>query len=653
MLGGDCESHDAFLPMKTRFLSAKSLCAFVALGCFLFSKSTQAQSGSTQPVSLAQANDHVTVGNGIVSFEVVKTNGNIRDLKYGSVSILAEPGYLDWISGGNNHIGNGEFAVVTDPQKNGGEMCEVSITQKYAPGGKSPFDVELHYVLLRGDSGLYSFVVFSHAKDYPAGGIGQSRWVLRLDDKVFDFINVDEKRRRVMPPSNTPAKILGPKESSQFTEGPFKGFITDKYHFFVDVGDHFFHGWTSTQKHIGCWIVYGSNEAQNGGPTKQTNSAHFGRMLFKIITCGHYGGNTESVAAGQEWRKIYGPWMLYLNSGGNNDALWADAKKQAEKQRAAWPLAWMKHPEFPLAAMRGTVRGQLHIGDPQDAMTSPANAWVGLAAPEPDWQKQSNGYQFWVHADKDGSFVIPNVRAGDYTLYAFTDGVMDEFRHDGVKVEKGGAVNLGTLDWKPVRHGKQLWQIGKPDRTAKEFRHGDDYRQWGLWLKYPEEFPNGVNFEIGKSGECTDWNYAQVNVQKDGQWIGTKWNILFDMAQPPKSGTATLRIAFASTHNAKLTVFVNDQPVGGFRTAADNAMIRAGIHGQYSEEDFCFDAALLKPGRNTISLEQSAAGNVQKSVMYDCVRLELDDSQPFDKSKVVRRKRTAEPAAEKEAESAD
>jgi rhamnogalacturonan endolyase len=366
--------------MKTRFLSAKSLCAFIALGCFLFSKSAQAESAVTHPVTLSQSNDHVTLGNGIVSFEVVKTNGNIRDLKYGSVPIFAEPGYLDWISGGNNHIGNGEFAVVADPQKNGGEMCEVSITQKYAPDAKSSFDVELHYVLRRGDSGLYCFVVFSHAKDYPAGGIAQSRWVLRLDDKVFDFINVDEKRRRVMPPSNTPAKILGPKESSQFTEGPFKGFITDKYHFFVDVGDHFFHGWTSTQKHIGCWIVYGSNEAQNGGPTKQTNSAHFGRMLFKIITCGHYGGTTESVAAGQEWRKIYGPWMLYLNSGGNNDALWADAKKQAEKQRAAWPLAWMNHPEFPLAAMRGTVRGQLHISDPQDASASPRPSPTGRSS---------------------------------------------------------------------------------------------------------------------------------------------------------------------------------------------------------------------------------------------------------------------------------
>ncbi len=605
------------------------------------------------PVKLTDAGEHVVLTNRIVSFEVVKNDGNIRELKYGDVPIFSEPGYLDWQSGGNNHIGKGDFAVVTDPARNGGAMAEVSVTQKYAPGARSAFDVELHYVLRRGESGLYCFAVFSHPKEYPAAGIGQSRWVLRLDDKVFDFINVDEQRRRLMPPSKTPAKVLGPKESSMFTEGPFAGFITDKYHFFVDAGDHFVHGWTGTQKRIGCWVLNGSNESQNGGPTKQHNSAHFGRMLFKILTCGHYGGTSVNVAAGEEWRKIYGPWMLYLNSGGEKDALWADAKKRAEAERAAWPLAWMKHPEYPLAQERGKVKGALHITDPQDPSASPANAWVGLAASAPDWQKQSNGYQFWVHADKQGRFTIPNVRPGDYTLYAFVGGVMDEFRHDGVKVAKGGTVDLGALDWKPVRHGKQLWQIGTPDRTAGEFRHGDDYRQWGLWQKYPQDFPNGVNFVIGKSKERNDWNYAQVNVQQDGKWVGTKWNILFNLAEAPKAGTATLRIAFASTHNAKLAVFVNDQPIDRLSTGMDNAMIRAGIHGQYSGQDVVFDAALLKSGTNTIALEQSAGGNVQKSVMYDCLRLELDDSHPFDKTKAPKRNGDNKPVGNESSDPAD
>lgn len=576
--------------------------------------------------------DRVTLENGKVSFSVLKKNGNILDLKYAGRSILSEQGYLDWQSRGNNHIENGTLSILSDPSANGGEIAEICVSQSGEGNVRAPFDVELHYVIRRGESGLDCFVLFGHRKEYPAGELGQARWVLRLDDTVFDFINIDDQRRRPMPSSSTPAKILGPKESSQFTEGPFKGFITDKYHFFTDIGEHFVHGWSGTSSGIGCWIVYGSNEAQNGGPTKQANSAHFGRMLFKIITCGHYGSGGVTVATGEEWRKVYGPWMLYLNSGKENNALWEDAKVMASSLCACWPPDWMHHPAFVPASCRGTVKGVLRITDQQDLRASAMNAWVGLAAPSPDWQKQAKDYQFWVRAGKDGSFTIPSVRPGDYTLYCFTEGVMDEFRQNGVKVTSGGTNDLGILDWRPLRHGRQLWQIGTPDRTAREFRHGDDYRRWGLWLKYPGEFPNGVNFIIGKSMERTDWNYAQVNVQKDGGWVGTTWNILFEMPASVTAGTATLRLAYASTHNAALTVSLNGVQIGRFRTAADNAMIRAGIHGQYSEEDISFDASLLKQGSNTISLEQSAGGNVQKCVMYDCIRLELDESGPFSPS---------------------
>lgn len=582
------------------------------------------------PVTLTPTKDRVTLGNGIVSFAILKTNGNILDLNYGGTPLFAEPGYLDWhAAGGYTRINGAVFSVVCDPASNRGEMAEVCIAQSGAGNARSPVDVELHYVLRRGESGLNCFAVFTHHKDYPATGVGTIRWTLRLDDNVFDFINLDEERRRVMPPAATPTKSLGPKESLQFTEGPFKGGITDKYHHFVDVGDHFVHGWTSTSKNIGCWIASGSNESVNGGPTKQTNAAHFGRMLFKILGCGHYGSGDVSLAAGEEWRKIYGPWMLYVNTGADRDALWTDAKKQASSLRASWPPAWLRRDDFPSATERGTIKGKLSLSDPQDPQASPAGAWVGLAAPSPDWQKQTTGYQFWVHADADGNFTIPAVRPGDYTLYAFTNGVMDELRRDDIKVTAGKTADLGTLDWKPVRYGKQFWQIGTPDRTAKEFRHGDDYRHWGLWLKYPEDFPDGVNFTIGKSRERTDWNYAQVNVLKDGKWTGTTWNIRFDLAEPPESGTATLRLALASTQNAVLHVSLNGRQLGRFRTASDNAMIRAGIHGQYSEEDVSFDAALLKSGTNILSLEQSAAGNNQKNVMYDCVRLEVDDSRPF------------------------
>jgi rhamnogalacturonan endolyase len=579
-------------------------------------------------VTLADHSTSVTLGNGIVTAEFDMQSGDLLHLRYAGKEILERPAYWDVVADRtgetDKHMIDGKYSLRVDPKSNHGEMAEICVSRTY-DGTGAAFDIELHHVLRRGDSGFYTYVIFSHPASYPPAYFAQSRFVIRVADELFNFVNIDDQRRTLMPAPKTAYKPLGPKESMLITEGPFKGVIEDKYHNFADAGDHFVHGWTGTTSNLGCFILYGSNEDMNGGPTKQHNTAHFGNVLLKILTCGHYGAAGVDVKGG-EWQKIYGPWMVYLNHADSNDALWADAKQKAQTERAAWPYAWMKNDAYPLAADRGTVKGRLKLADPQDPGASPAGAWVGLAAPSPDWQAQSLGYQFWVHADRDGNFQIPNVREGSYALYAFVDGVMDEFRRDNLVVSKGKTIDLSTLEWKPVRHGRQLWQIGKPDRTAKEFRHGDDYRQWGLWLKYPQEFPNGVNFIIGKSNERTDWNYAQVNVQKDGEWVGTTWEIQFNMSEPPKPGEATLRLAIAAAQAPVLAVSVNGKQVANLRgIGEDNAMMRAGIHGQYTQRDVTFDARLLKPGANTISLEQRGARSQQKNIMYDCLRLEVPE----------------------------
>lgn len=570
----------------------------------------------------------VALANGIVSFEIEKTSGEISNLRYRDTDILSEPGYFDWVTTRNNHLKDGAFSVVTDPTSNGGASAEISIAQAYKGRGAA-LDVELHYVLRRGESGVRVFAVFHHPKEYPAVTMAQSRWVLRVNDSVFETIALDNERRHELPPVATPVKEVGPKESMMFLDGPFKGQITDKYHHFVDAGGHFVHGWMGKNSHLGAWVLYGSTEDQNGGPTKQHNAGHFGRLLFKILTCAHYGAAPVILDAGEEWRKVYGPWMLYLNQAPTMDALYADAQRQAAAERDAWPAAWMKHPVFAPANERGGVAGQLIVADSENPRATAANAWVGLAEPSPDWQQQSKNYQYWVRANADGQFAIRNVRPGTYTLYAYADGSMGEFRRDGVVVAKGGNADLGKVRWEPERFGRQLWQIGTPDRTAREFRRGDDFRHWGLWLKYPEDFPKGVDFVIGKSRERTDWNYAQVNVQKNGEWVGTTWRVRFEMPAAPKQGTATVRVAFAGARRARLVLAINGRPIGDLTPDLDNAMVRAAIHGQYAVDEVKFDAALLRAGENTLTFEQKRGGSPFFNVMYDAVRMELDETTPF------------------------
>lgn len=611
------------------------MCAVVVVAV-VWTAATTDRARAAEPVRVRDSGANVVLDNGIVSVEIAKASGNVLGFALHGKPLLAEPAYLDWNTGTDHHIEHGEIRLRVDPSCNGGERAEVVITRKFVAGrtgDDNAYDVSLHHVLRREDSGFYSYAIFDHPKTYPQTGIGQSRMVFRLRDDVFDFIQIDEQRRRPMPPSDTPTETLGPKESLRFTAGPFKGQITDKYHHFVDAGDHFVHGWTGTKSHIGCWQINASNEDHNGGPTAQHNTAHWGRLMFHILTDGHYGGSGVDIPAGAAWQKIYGPWLIYANSGGDNDALWADAKKKAAIERAAWPYAWMNQPSYPPAGDRGAVTGRLHLVDPQDGAVSAARAWVGLAAASPDWQQQSDGYQYWARAAADGSFTIQNVRPGTYTLYAFTGGVMDEFRRDGVRVAAGAArpLELGTLEWPAVHFGQKVWQIGTPDRTAKEFGHGDDFRHWGLWNEYPKDFPDGLNFVIGKSHERTDWNFAQGTVQKDGQWVGTAWNVRFDLpasfatAATSSKQQAVLRIAIAAANNAELHVLVNGTDFARLgKIGQDNALARAGIHGQYHLRDVKFDASLLKPGgENVITLDNRATTSPFRMVMYDCLRLEI------------------------------
>lgn len=140
------------------------------------------------PVTVTDLTNRVRLANGIVSVEIAKKSGDILSLMYRGAQVLDVPAYLDWQSGGYNHVDSGRFALKVDPSTNGGGMCEVAVVQDYPANSKSPFGVELHHVLRRGESGLYTFVVFQHPADAPAGGIGQSRMVLRVKDELFDFI---------------------------------------------------------------------------------------------------------------------------------------------------------------------------------------------------------------------------------------------------------------------------------------------------------------------------------------------------------------------------------------------------------------------------------------------------------------------------------
>ena len=323
------------------------------------------------------------------------------------------------------------------------------------------------------------------------------------------------------------------------------------------------------------------------------------------------------------------------------------------------------------------MTGQLVLADAQAKSKQLPHLTVGLTHPDylgtgssyeqrggngrvVTWAHDGDYYQFWTDGAQDGKFSIANVRPGKYTLHAFADGVLGEYAKTDITVEAGKTIDLGKLAWQPVRYGKQIWEIGYPDRTADKFYKGDgaNYWLWGWPLRYGDLFPNDVTYTIGKSDYHKDWFFEEVPHSTSDAWKNpgapdplnqrfgwvnlptgtqdmwrewgrgkeTTWTVKFNMAKAAK-GSAVLRIALAgadSDRGGGLAIGVNGKEVGSIRPVATNALrynTNKGVWYQYAQK---FDASLLKRGENSMTFTVPA-GDVTTGVVWDYLRLELND----------------------------
>jgi rhamnogalacturonan endolyase len=268
----------------------------------------------------------------------------------------------------------------------------------------------------------------------------------------------------------------------------------------------------------------------------------------------------------------------------------------------------------------------------------PAGARGFSFPPQPiTWQNDAKHYEFWARGSDDGSFTIPNVRPGTYQLHAISDGVLGAYDATAnVTITPGQKLDLGTLEWHPTHYGRQIWQIGTPNRSAKEFLKGDDHWHWGMYIEYAKFFPSDVDFTVGKSDPAKDWFIYQVPHDTDfkpngrDQGRATPWTIHFEMpAGQQPTGKATLRFGLDGVSTRSLGITVNGKDAGNMTDlfGAGASMIRDGIEGTWIEKDFNFDASLLKPGANTIVLTVPAGG-VANGICYDVVRLEVAPPAP-------------------------
>lgn len=385
-------------------------------------------------VTLTDKGDSVVLDNGIVSATIAKAGARVTSLIYRG-NQMVDPKGLYWSMDGGKGYQNPSkcaFSVVTQTP----EMVDVSCKHGYTKGDPHATDIDIHYVLRQGNTGLYAYAVLNHEPAYPALTLGEWRMVCPVakdpanaGNWLLENIYIDGARQWQAPsPDNLKkATVQGIKEIVLLTSGVRKGQYECKYEYACEYQKVGTYGWASNARHIGQWFVLGNYEYFNDGPPQIDLAAnsngggmllHFGRN--------HYGGSVTSVPAGQAWSKIYGPFLIYFNShAAGADACRAGAGAQVSAEHSAWPYAWLtNNSNYPPAAARGSVTGRLIVSDSLKPAQTAAGAWVGVSDTPAgtNWQSWSNGYQYWVQADEGGNFTIPHVRPGTYTLSAYVTG---------------------------------------------------------------------------------------------------------------------------------------------------------------------------------------------------------------------------------------
>ena len=166
-----------------------------------------------------------------------------------------------------------------------------------------------------------------------------------------------------------------------------------------------------------------------------------------------------------------------------------------------------------------------------------------------------NGYNYWVTPNADGTFNLPDVRPGTYRVTVIKPGNYREGTFDNIVVSAGGTTNTGNLTWQPDVSGQGVWQIGTFDRTAGEFKHGNEYNNWVSTFNYSKDFPNGVNYTVNSANPFNDkQNWANnwgLDQQMPARIFGT--STLIWQPLPPANSTVTITVAIAQQ-------FMNDLP---------------------------------------------------------------------------------------------
>nr|WP_321407081.1 polysaccharide lyase family protein [uncultured Carboxylicivirga sp.] len=475
------------------------------------------------------------------------------------------------------------------------------------------FNVEMHYVFRKNESGFFVYFIVSDI-GLSFKTMNSLRFAVRVDKGIFDYAWTTEREGAMIHPDVLANYVEEIQDATYLLQD---GTIYTKYDWAVDKIRDDLHGLMGNG--AGIWNIEASHEYSNSGPTAQELTLHgtdTTPILLSQFFSNHYGG--EIITLKDEytsWQKIFGPHFIYLNTGTQNEMI-ADAKQKASELKELWPYTWLNETIYPLnrGTLSGTLKidGQAEVDSAMVLLSKKAPSWVVGIDP---WQKQPYDYMFWTEANKNGDFLISNIRPGTYTLHAYTQKgkLIDDLQLDDININVGENA-LDAIEWMANDKQKSIFQIGNADHKSGEYNLADLPRAYGRW----KDSPYILTYNVNTDNPRDNWYYCQR--------VGSTWKINFDVTNASMLLDPTLKVAIAGV-DAKphLDVVLNGTTISTTDLGTDSGIRRSSLTGgKYSMITVSVNKELLLEGTNSIEMRCYGSAQEYKGIMYDAILLEAD-----------------------------
>ncbi len=207
-----CSHKNSFTHLSPKLAGYARLIGFTFLLPLLLPSLSQANvpgggTGTGANVTVTDNGGTVVLANGIVSFTINKSNGNVTNFTYNGTNLLSGGnggGYFYFDGSGGPTLANPTYTLTVNPANNGGNQAEVWLQTT-----ASPMDMAVYYDLLRGQQGIYDTMILTHEAsyvDYPGAELRTNMYV----GSIFDWLAVDPYRfRQMAPPSTAVTTVAG------------------------------------------------------------------------------------------------------------------------------------------------------------------------------------------------------------------------------------------------------------------------------------------------------------------------------------------------------------------------------------------------------------------------------------------------------------